>query len=232
MKFSLACAAIALNGAAIANPQGWNVVGADAQVTPIISTTQALTTSSRPSTTATRALTTSTSGGRNPCAVLSTAVSVYSAQNPDATKVPFIPSHVLACQRDVPINKTLAASQVDWLRSFTQFQSSLEYLKNPPAGYDLPPVDILNSLEAIKQKALSNGYGGQFDYELDLYKLYATSGDGHFSYSPRLISSFILRRVPLVSVSVDGIQLPKVYFLGKSILFVIFDIGIQLTSSS
>ncbi|KAI9890215.1 MAG: hypothetical protein M1814_004377 [Vezdaea aestivalis] len=137
----------------------------------------------------------------------------YFSQYPSATLVPFVPSEVLACQKDVAIDKVLAASQVDWIKAFTQFQSTLALLKKPPSDYDLPPVDVMGRLDAIKQKAAAGGFQGEFDFELELYNLFSAAADSHFGYSPVLLDTFLVNRPPLVSVSVDGLQSPKVYFL-------------------
>jgi hypothetical protein len=131
------------------------------------------------------------------------------------TSVFFKPSEVYTCQQDVPIVPYLAVQQIEWMQGFIQFQSTLAWLKNPPAGYDLPPVD-LGGLDKIAQKAASGQYHGEYDFELDIYNLITSAGDGHLAYLPFLIGNFAyMREVSLVSLSLDGVSLPKVYFLGK-----------------
>lgn len=116
----------------------------------------------------------------------------------------------------MPIVPDLAVKQIEWMQGFIQFQSTLAWLKNPPAGYDLPPVDLVGGLDQIAKKAASGVYHGEYDFELDIYNLVTSAGDGHFTYLPFLIGKFaFFREVSLVSVSLDGVSLPKVYILGK-----------------
>ena len=132
-----------------------------------------------------------------------------------ATVVPFIPSDVYACGQDVPINETLAISQISWIKEFIQFQSTLAYLKNPPTGYLLPPVDLVGGLDAIAKNTAAGHYENEYDFEIDMWSLINSAADGHLSFIPYLMGAFQYSRSPLVSVSLDGIDLPKVYFLCK-----------------
>lgn len=126
------------------------------------------------------------------------------------------PSEVFACFQEIPINNALAAAQIDWLQPFVQFQTTLAYLKDPPPSYQMPPVDIVGGLAAIKAKVLSNGYTNEYDFELDVCKLIYSARDGHFNFVPGLIGLFTFsREIELVSVSLDGVRTPKIYFLRK-----------------
>ncbi|KAI9700928.1 MAG: hypothetical protein M1820_006689 [Bogoriella megaspora] len=149
------------------------------------------------------------SQGPNACAALaSQSVSQRASATPK-----FKPSDVYSCLQEVPINNTLAAKQVDWLNNFIQFQTTLEYLKNPPPTYQMPPTDLIAGFEGIKHKALSNGYANEYEFELAIAKLINSAQDGHLSFTPWLVGNFAFNRnVQLVSVSLDGIEVPKVYF--------------------
>ncbi|KAH7636100.1 hypothetical protein B0T09DRAFT_317777 [Sordaria sp. MPI-SDFR-AT-0083] len=99
------------------------------------------------------------------------------------------PSVALACLESVPIDVEKDVALIDYLLPYAQFQSTLGYLKAPPKEYLLPGVD------------------------------YQAAHDGHFGYSPALLSVFALRRTfQLVSISEDGTTLPKVY-IDDDILF-------------
>jgi hypothetical protein len=131
----------------------------------------------------------------------------------------FKPSAVLACLRDVPINKTLAVAQIEWLTDYMQFQSTLSYLKDPPKTYALPAVDILGGLQTITNQVNTDKYTNEFDFEYDTYTLLQKTYDGHVGYTPYLIDMFVYyRNAPLVSVSDNGTDLSKVYFLCMSII--------------
>ncbi|KAI9698904.1 MAG: hypothetical protein M1820_007325 [Bogoriella megaspora] len=141
-----------------------------------------------------------------------TLASQAHAQLPAATPT-FKPSIVYDCLQEVPINKTLAIQQIKWLEDFLQFHSTTAYLKDPPPTYEPAAVDLFSVLNNIKGKALSGQYVNEYDFELEVYNLFVAGRDGHLGFEPSLVGNFgIKRNVELVSVSSDGIQLPKIYF--------------------
>ena len=151
--------------------------------------------------------TASPSTSTNPCAVLSAS---WTAQK---NVVPNLkPSQVLACLKDVPINTKQAAGFVNYISTIVQFQSTLSYLKSPPSGYPYPPVDIVGGLQTILNNVNSNRYSNEYDFELDIHNLITNSRDGHLSILPVLIGAFAIDRPPLVSISDNGVNLPKVFF--------------------
>ena len=134
----------------------------------------------------------------------------------------FTPSVAQACEQDIPINTTLAQASVQWLESFLQFQTTLAYLKDPPSTYPLPPVDIMGGLASITSKITSGQYANEYDFEHDILELIFGAYDGHLAYIPFLPGTFSYSRADsLVSISADGIQLPKVYFLSEPTIFTI-----------
>ncbi|KAL9086356.1 MAG: hypothetical protein Q9165_007142 [Trypethelium subeluteriae] len=129
------------------------------------------------------------------------------------------PSEVYACLQEVPINKTIAAAFVGWMEPFLELQSTLAYLKNPPPSYPFASVDLLGGLDTIKSNVLSDKYVSEFEFELDIYKLIMSAREGHLQLGLPLLNNFpINRNVQLVSVSLDGAQIPKVYFLPDLLL--------------
>ena len=122
-----------------------------------------------------------------------------------------------ACLQEVPINATLVAQQIEWYENYLQFLTTTAYLKNPPPAYEPSAVDLFSGLNDMKVKALAGQYANEYEFELALYNLVAGGRDSHFVYKPWLIGNFgINRNVELVSISLDGAQLPKVYFYCKS----------------
>lgn len=76
-------------------------------------------------------------------------------------------------------------------------------------------------LQRIRQKASDNVYSSQYDFDSDLKYLTSRASDGHLSVG--LCSLEIMHfehDMPLVSISPDGVQLPRIYtyckFLGCS----------------
>ena len=98
-------------------------------------------------------------------------------------------------------------------------QPDLSYLKNPPAGYLQPAIDIVATLETMIDKIKSGFYGNEHEFQTDLFKNFQAVHDGHFRFAPDLISKALLFRRPvqIVSVSRDGVEIPKVYTRGKNL---------------
>lgn len=117
-----------------------------------------------------------------------------------------------ACLQSVPLDAEGDRLQLDGLRAFAQFQSTLAYLKSPPPGYLYPPVDVLEALDLVSQKLENNGYQSEFDFQMDVSSVIASGYDGHFSYKADITTIFgFLRLNALYSVSKDGLALPEVY---------------------
>jgi hypothetical protein len=164
------------------------------------------------------------------CALQSTHDTQFSLYTADPS---FKPSLVYSCLQDVPINKTLAVAQIDWIQQFIPFQSTLSYLAKPPSSYPLPAVDLVAGLSTIREKADSGAYHNEYDFEYDIYDLFRQAYEGHLVFTPFLVGSFSYdRHVSLVSFSENGTSLPKVYFLCELPLRSIFANQLVLTSGS
>lgn len=102
------------------------------------------------------------------------------------------------------------------LRAYAEFHSTTAYLKNPPDSYLLPAVDLDAGFRLIEDRINAGEYSGEYDYAVDLLRLYRSTHDGHFTFNSDILSNaFIFRRpVTLVSVSVTGTALPEVYVGG------------------
>ena len=87
-------------------------------------------------------------------------------------------------------------------------------LNNPPSGYLSSAVDIWTVLNDILRNILSGKYTNEYEFQADLSKrLINLERDGHFRLSPDLLSKAILlrRSISLVSASLDGVSIQKVY---------------------
>ena len=117
-----------------------------------------------------------------------------------------------SCLKFVPIDDNLALAQVELIGHFVQFQSTLAYLKSPPAGYLEPAVDVLGELDDVAEKALSNQYTNEYDFENDLFQLAISAHDGHFSILPFLTGLFIWSRpISLISILENATDLPQIF---------------------
>ena len=122
------------------------------------------------------------------------------------------------CALSAPIVVDDAVKLLDGLIAYFQFQSDVTYLKEPPSGYLLAGVDLLGSLAGL-QKAVQNGeFKSEILFEEKLAHILGQTHDGHLQFTTDGMGVFDYVRNPvigaLVSVSIDGEQLPEVYALG------------------
>lgn len=97
-----------------------------------------------------------------------------------------------------------------------QFQSTLEYLKDPPVGYQQPASDLLGNLEQIQSMINTNQFANQYEFEAALQSAIYATHDDHLSLAAGILGVFSFgTRYRIVSLSKDGIELPKVYLSGK-----------------
>jgi len=92
------------------------------------------------------------------------------------------------------------------------------YLKNPPASYFYPPLDIFGKLSSVKANLLNGLYPNEYTFQEDLYQVFAPAHDGHFVLYPDALTKAFEwgRQLALVSISSDGKELPEIYVYGKS----------------
>lgn len=72
-------------------------------------------------------------------------------------------------------------------------------------------------LASVKSKLKNGTYANEYEFQEDLYRVFAAAHDGHFVvYSDLLTKVFEWRRKrSLVSISSDGVELPKIYLYGE-----------------
>ncbi|KAI4676907.1 uncharacterized protein J4E84_009207 [Alternaria hordeiaustralica] len=93
-----------------------------------------------------------------------------------------------------------------------QFQSTLEYLKAPPAGYQRAPFDVDHALEQIKQNVTTAVYNNQYEFEAQVQLLVTQIRDTHVVLNAGALSAFSFAgSFGLVSASIDGKQVPEIY---------------------
>ena len=95
--------------------------------------------------------------------------------------------------------------------------TDLAYLKDPPPEYPFPPLDIFASLAAIKSNIKKRGYENEYQFQAELYRVFADGHDGHFIFYPDLLTKAFdwVREVSLVLLSMDGYETPKIYLTSK-----------------
>ena len=136
--------------------------------------------------------------------------------------IPVVPAQIAwDCLQSVPLNATAGIPWVQSLQPYINWQTTTSYLKNPPAGYLEPAVDVYGDLAAIISNLESGEvYTNEYDLEFAIYRMFQTTHDGHFRYTPTLIGGVVVfgRSIPLVSVSSDGSSLPKTYVYADVLL--------------
>lgn len=116
------------------------------------------------------------------------------------------------CLTSVPFNPDVAARFVAYYNETIQFQSTLAYLKNPPTSYQQPSIDLLAGLERIQKDIVNGAFPNQYAFEATLQNLIYSAHDAHFQLNSGILAAFtFLSPYPIVSLSEDGVQIPKVY---------------------
>lgn len=120
------------------------------------------------------------------------------------------------CLRSVPFNSAVASQLVGYLNGSLEFHSTLAYLKNPPPEYQQPAVDLMAGLSQIRREIDDRSFDNQYDFEMALSRLLYAAHDDHLSMTGGIMSAFVYGApYDLVSLSFDGIELPKLYIASK-----------------
>ncbi|TVY36957.1 Peptidase S41 family protein [Lachnellula subtilissima] len=117
------------------------------------------------------------------------------------------------CLTSVPFNAAVATRFLQYYNDTIQFQSNLAYLKNPPASYQQAPVDLVEGLAQIQIAIDNSKFANQYEFEVTLQALIFSTHDAHLNLIAGILGVFTFgTSYDIASVSLDGIQLPKVYF--------------------
>ena len=83
-------------------------------------------------------------------------------------------------------------------------------------------IDIYANISLMLDKIQNGNYDNEHEFYTHLYKSFQAVHDGHFRFSPDLLSKALLFRRPAetLSVSRDGVERPKVHTKGKQLSLV------------
>ncbi|KAH7408226.1 hypothetical protein DE146DRAFT_365948 [Phaeosphaeria sp. MPI-PUGE-AT-0046c] len=124
----------------------------------------------------------------------------------------FYANEVFKCLQSVPFNDAVATRFINYYNMTLQFQSTTAFLKDPPAGYQQPPVDVQQVLSQIQANVTAGVYKNQYSFEADLQLLVHRMHDSHVTLNAGILDTFsFLSPAGLVSVSADGKQAPEIY---------------------
>ncbi|KAL4902248.1 hypothetical protein BDW74DRAFT_181095 [Aspergillus multicolor] len=116
------------------------------------------------------------------------------------------------CLISVPFNPAVGSRLVNYINDTIQFQSTLAYLKNPPLGYRQPAVDLVAGLSQLQSDINDGVFDNEYVFETAVQRLLNAAHDDHLSLSGGILSPFGFQSpYAIASVSLDGIELPKVY---------------------
>ncbi|POS88014.1 hypothetical protein EPUL_000389 [Erysiphe pulchra] len=147
-----------------------------------------------------------------PCARVSASASATLKNAPKAT--PTVAAQLAyECLTSVPLNHEEAIALVEAILPYVEWQSDLSYLKNPPPGYLMPAVDVKAELNRVLKNIIQGKYANEHAFQMDLFQVFQSVHDGHFRFTPDLLGKTIQFRRPIgiVSVSRDGVEVPKIY---------------------
>lgn len=119
--------------------------------------------------------------------------------------------------RTVPFHAGVARELIHYLNETIQFQSTLAYLASPPPEYQQPAVDLVAGLASIARRIDGGNFTSEYDFETTLQRLLNDAHDDHLTLEGGILSSFIYGApYDIVSLSLDGVELPKLYLASES----------------
>ncbi|KAK0620102.1 hypothetical protein B0T14DRAFT_224041 [Immersiella caudata] len=131
---------------------------------------------------------------------------------PPVPAVPVKPSLALACSKSIPLDKDKALAHLSYLKPFWEWQSTLDYERNPPRGYLSEGVDLARGLDEIAAKLRADGYANGFEFLTDLQELQSRVRDAHFSSRNQLFDLWTTKLgKEFVSISQDGQAVPQIF---------------------
>lgn len=137
------------------------------------------------------------------------------------------------CLSSVPFKKDEALRLLDGLSAFWQWHSTVDYLVDPPEGYQMPGTDIFARLAHIRDKAAAEKYQNEYAFQWEVRDLAVSVHDGHFNLELDALRIFTFRREhigPIVSVSSDGEKMPEIYSLSMYPLYIYISLPIYIYS--
>ncbi|RMZ39350.1 hypothetical protein AFCA_006265 [Aspergillus flavus] len=116
------------------------------------------------------------------------------------------------CLMSLPFRADIATQLVQYANDMIQFHSTLAYLADPPQSYQQPAVDLVAGLSQLQRDIDNNVFRNEYAFEAALNHLIHAAHDDHLQLAGGALSRFTYAApYRIVSVSLDGVELPKVY---------------------
>ncbi|KAK4448375.1 hypothetical protein QBC34DRAFT_352971 [Podospora aff. communis PSN243] len=122
------------------------------------------------------------------------------------------PSLALSRLKSMPLDKSKALAHVQYLKPFWEWQSTVDYLKNPPQGYLSEGVDLIRGTDDIAAKIRGDVYANGYEFLADLNELQSRVRDGHFGARNQVFDLWTTKfGKEFVSISQDGRTVPEIF---------------------
>ena len=116
----------------------------------------------------------------------------------------------------MPFHPDPAKQLLQYYRDTLQFHSTLAYLRDPPASYEPPAVDLLGGITLLENDIDLGIFENQYAFEAALQTLIYAAHDYHLLFIGGALSVFTFASpLEIVSLSPDGVSLPKLYITSK-----------------
>ena len=154
-----------------------------------------------------------------PCQSVSSMSAAFMSAYPTET-VALVPAQAAEdCLKSVPVDVQEDEALIEEMQYFVDWQSNLAWIENPPTGYTEKKADIQQQIKDISGKL--KDYEDEYSVQRDLSLAIAKAYDFHFVWSPDILNALrfqrgnvgmgLLDEFAIVSVSDDGLKLPKLY---------------------
>ena len=155
---------------------------------------------------ASAALAAAQSSSSEPCAIVAAQLEESAAQLEGPTTVNALAAY--ECLESVPVDVQGNGQLIDELKKIWQFQSELQWLKNPGKHWEFGPLDIEAELDNVKKNLAS--YSSEYAAQLAIQNITIRTGNFHFNYVPDILQVFQFGRLfNVASISQNGTALPK-----------------------
>lgn len=87
----------------------------------------------------------------------------------------------------MPLHASEAKALVESMLPFIEWQTTLNYLDNPPPGYTEPATDLRAGFAEVIANITSGAYATEYQFQASLWKVVNSAHDGHFRFLPDLL---------------------------------------------
>ncbi|KAH8716993.1 hypothetical protein GQ44DRAFT_688498 [Phaeosphaeriaceae sp. PMI808] len=118
------------------------------------------------------------------------------------------------CLTSVPVDAQGDIKEIQELKAYLEYHSTLTWLKKGVKD-QIEPLDVMGELDLIIKGLNDKTYKNDYEVQLSIRRTLDKAGDFHLAFTPDITNIFYFLRPEgiLVSISEDGIALPKIYLV-------------------